>query len=604
MNYKLLAILTTLCFLGCNSESEKVAYRDLNSNSKMDVYEDSTQSIDKRVDDLLSQMNLEEKAGLLFNSPVGLIGEPRLEEYQKEIDSLKVNHMGMPGLATAKEVLELNNVVQKLAENTRLGIPVTWYTDPRHGLRYNEAAGENRYHSWFPSDLGFAATRDANLVREFAEIGSEEYKALGIRLALHPMADLATEPRWFRNFNTFGEDAELAASMVKQHILGFQGEELGSESVICQVKHFPGAGPQKDGMDAHFASGKEQNYQGDNFDYHLIPFKKGAFAANVAQVMPYYGMPVGTKYEEVGFAYNKGIITDLLRNEMGFEGVVCTDWTLVTDNFAKPASAWGVEDLSAKERVQRILEAGVDMFGGENCPIHIIDLVNEGNLTEARLNESVRKVLKDKFSVGLFDNPYVMEDELVIFNNEANKEKGREAQRKSLTLLKNEGNILPLSTDKKVFLQGVNPKALEGFANVVATPEEADVILLKFKAPFTPVTDKSFLEKIFHQGRLDFPEEEKMKMLDLINSKPTISIMTVNRPAVIPEIDEASKALIADFECEDSILVELIFGKFKPTGKLPMEIPSSVEAVEAQFEDTPYDSKDPLYSFGHGLSYE
>jgi len=320
--------------------------------------------------------------------------------------------------------------------------------------------------------------------------------------------------------------------------------------------------------------------------------------------MPYYGMPVGTKYEEVGFAYNKGIITDLLRNELGFEGVVCTDWTLVTDNFAKPASAWGVEKLSAKERVKKILDAGVDMFGGENCPIHIIDLVKENRLSEARLDASVRKVLRDKFRVGLFDNPYITEDDLAIFNNEANKEKGREAQRKSLTLLKNEGNILPLSADKKVFVQGVNPKALEGFSNVVASPEEADVILLKFMAPYTPVTDKSFLEKIFHQGRLDFPEEEKKKMLDLINTKPTISIMTVNRPAVIPEINEASKALIADFECEDSILAELIFGKFKPTGKLPMEIPSSVEAVEAQFEDTPYDSKAPLYSFGHGLSYE
>jgi len=164
---------------------------------------------------------------------------------------------------------------------------------------------------------------------------------------------------------------------------------------------------------------------------------------------------------------------------------------------------------------------------------------------------------------------------------------------KALTLLKNEDNILPLSMDKKVFVEGFNPKALEGLATVVDKPENADVILLKFNAPFTPITEGRLLEKIFHQGRLDFPEKDKKEMLKLINTKPTITIMTINRPAIIPE----------NFECQDEILAELIFGKFKPTGKLPIEIPSSVEAVEKQMEDTPYDSENPLYEYGHGLSY-
>jgi beta-glucosidase len=143
------------------------------------------------------------------------------------------------------------------------------------------------------------------------------------------------------------------------------------------------------------------------------------------------------------------------------------------------------------------------------------------------------------------------------------------------------------------------------YATVVNSPEEADVILLKFGTPFTPVKDpKFFLQRIFLEGRLDFPEAEKQKMLNLINTKPTVSIFTMNRPAVIPEINEASKALIVDFDCENEILAELVFGKFKPSGKLPVEMPSSVEAVEKQLEDVPHDSENPLYPFGFGLSYE
>ncbi len=427
---------------------------------------------------------------------------------------------------------------------------------------------------------------------------------MGIRLALHPMADLATEPRWFRNYNTFGEDAEVSANLVKEYILGFQGAVLDSNSVLCMVKHFPGGGPQKGGMDAHFPSGKEQVYPGGKFNYHLIPFIKGAFAAKAAQVMPYYGMPIGVTKEEVGFAFNKEIITGLLRDSLKFDGVVCTDWKLVNDDFAKPASAWGVENLSPKERVKKILDAGCDMFGGESCPALVVELVREGSLTEARLDESARRILHDKFIIGLFENPYVSREKLKVFENETYREKAKEAQRKSLVLLKNKDNILPLSPNLKVYPKGINPEALKEYATVVDSPEEADVIVLKFGTPFTPVENpKFFLERIFLQGRLDFPEKEKKEMLALMSQKPTISVFTLTRPAVIPELNAASRALIVDFECQDEILAELIFGKFKPTGRLPIEMPSSVKSVEEQMEDVPHDSKNPLYEYGFGLSY-
>jgi len=590
-------------FIGCEPAVE-TPYRDLNKNGKKDVYEDTSQSINKRIDDLLSQMTLEEKAGQLFNARWnGEMGEPPAV-IDSLIEKVNISHINMPGMPTAKAIMEHHNRVQKVAENTRLGIPVTFYSDPRHNVRFNESAGENRYHSYFPSELGFGATGDEDLVREFGDISRQEYLALGIRLALHPMADLATEPRWYRANATFGEDADLSAKLTKAYIEGFQGKELGKESILTMIKHFPGGGPQKDGMDSHFATGKEQVYPGENFDYHLKPFTEGAFPAGTAQVMLYYGQPIGITEEEVAFAFNKEIVTGLLRDSLNFKGVVCTDWVLINDNPAKPASAWGVEHLSPKERVQKIIEAGVDMFGGESCAELVVDLVNEGKVTESRLDESVRRILHDKFILGIFDDPYLKEENLTVFNNEEFKEKGRAAQRKSLVVAKNESNILPLSEGVKVFAKGMDAKILEPYAEVVEDPAAADVIVFKFGTPFTPVENPEyFLQRLFLEGRLDFPKEEKAAMLELINTKPTVSVFTMHRPAVIPEINKASKALIIDFDCQDQILAELIFGKFNPTGKLPIEMPSSIEAVEAQLEDVPYDSENPLYPFGHGLSY-
>lgn len=605
MSRSILLFITFTILSGCNSvDKGNTSYRDLNKNGRLDVYEDVNQPISARVEDLLNQMEIEEKAGLLFNPALNVNPDEAMASIDSFINQLSIVNFGMPGMATAEAILEFHNKLQKLAEGTRLGIPITFYSDPRHSLRYSEEAGENRFHSWWPSELGFAAIGDADVVREFGDIQRQEYLALGIRLALHPMADLATEPRWFRTYTTFGEDADLSARLTAAYIKGFQGDDLGKQSVLCMTKHFPGGGPQKDGLDSHFATGKEQVYPGGMFDYHLIPFTEGALPAKTAQIMLYYGLPLGITEEEVAFGFNKEIVTDLLRDSLGFEGVICTDWALVMDNPAKPASAWGVEDLSPRERVKKIIDAGVDMFGGESCPGYVVELLKEGEISEARLDESVRRVLHDKFVLGLFDDPYILEENLSVFKIESFKEKGRDAQRKSLVLLKNEDGKLPLAQDLKVYPEGIDPQAIQEYATVVQTPEEADVILLKFGTPYTPVENPSyFLERIFHQGRLDFPEKEKNELLKLINTKPTVSIFTLNRPAVFPEINEATKALIVDFHCQDEILAELIFGKFKPMGTLPVEIPSSVKAVEDQLEDVPHDSQNPLYTYGSGLSY-
>lgn len=602
------SILAVLLFLlaSCNDKAgEGKKYRDLNKNGKLDVYENHTASINDRIEDLLGQMSLEEKAGLMFNARWGVEMGEGTEVVDSLINEVHINHLNMPGFATAEEHQDHNNKLQKMAEKSPLGIPITLYSDPRHSIRFSEAAGENRFHTRWPSELGFGAIGDADVVKEFGDISRQEYLALGIRLALHPQADLATEPRWYRTYTTFGEDAALSAKLTKAYVEGFQGSELSPSSILTMTKHFPGGGPQKDGMDSHFATGKEQVYPGGMFDYHLKPFTEGALPAGTAQLMLYYGQPIGVTKEEVAFGFNKEIVTDLLRDSLGFRGVVCTDWALIYDNPAKPASAWGVEDLSPKERVKKVIDAGVDMFGGESCADLVVELVEEGSITEARIDTSIRRILRDKFRIGLFDDPFVDEEDLTVFHNETYREKGREAQRRSLVLLKNENKILPLSPDLKVYASGIDKKVLERYARVVDSPEESDVILLKFGTPYSPVENPEFfLQRMFLEGRLDFPENEKNDFLKLIKTKPAVSIFTMNRPAVIPEINAATKALIVDFHVEDGILAELIFGKFKPTGKLPIEMPSSIKAVEEQLEDVPYDSTDPLYPFGFGMEYE
>lgn len=594
-------------------------FRDLNKNGTLDIYEDSRQDVDARVENLISQMNVEEKAGMLFIHMVvigknGALSEiPSLfnpfslflESTSAQVARKLMNHFNVLQAASPEDMIRWNNSIQKMAERTRLGIPITIATDPRHGKEMNiGTAISTRFFSRWPSPLGLAASGDSALVHEFADIARQEYLAVGIKLALHPMADLATEPRWARINGTFGEDAYLSAKLTGAYIHGFQGDSLSSNSVACMTKHFSGGGPQEEGWDAHFASGKGQVYPGDNFNYHLIPFTEGAFPAKTAAIMPYYGIPKGQTGEDVGFAFNKDIITGLLRDSLGFNGVVCTDWGIVTDMAIKEAAAWGVEHLSEKERVKKIFDAGCDMIGGDSRTDLILELVNEGSLSEARLDESIRRILRDKFILGIFDSPYLDNSKLLVFENKTFKEKGREAQRKSMVLLKNENGILPLSKGVKLYVEGMSKGTVSKFTTVVELPEEADLILLKLETPSSPPPGGAgFLEKLFPQGRLDFPAEELTEKLALINSTPTVTILTISRPPVVPEINAASKAVVAEFEIEDDIICEMIFGEFNPSGKLPLEIPSSMETVEKQFEDVPCDSENPLYPFGHGLTY-
>ena len=597
-----------------------ITFRDLNKNGRLDPYEDPRHAIDERVDDLLSQMTVEEKAGLMFHTFIAVdpddvhLDRPGRFGSTSVLEMLvgrRMNHFNLPQIPTPRQTAEWHNRIQKLAERTRLGIPVTIASDPRHAFTRNLAVGTmtSAFSQW-PEPVGLAATRDEALVHEFADIARQEYLAVGIRTALHPMADLATEPRWGRNNGTFGEDADLAAAMVYAYVRGFQGATLGKDSVACMTKHFPGGGPQKDGEDAHFVEGKEQVYPGGRFEDHLIPFE-AAFRAGTAQIMPYYGQPRGLPIEEVGFGFNRAVITALLRVKYGFDGVVCTDWGLLTSlerdgKVIFEARAWGVEHLSVPERALKAMDAGVDQFGGETCPDVIVDLVRAGRLSEARLDRSVRRILRDKFRLGLFDAPYLdVEAAERIAGSPTFREKGELAQRRSLVLLKNgeaaDGKVLPLQGRPRLYVEGIDPGVASAYGEVTDQIEGADLAILRLDAPYEP--REGFLRDRFHQGDLDFKGAELDRILGILDRVPTIVDVYLDRPAVIPEIAARSAALLADFGANDAAVLDAIFGRFAPLGKLPFELPSSMDAVRKQREDVPHDSENPLFPFGHGLTY-
>ncbi len=572
---------------------------------------DASLPVDERVELLLQEMTLVEEVGLFFQTMIAMgpdgalseadptFGLPSTDEY---INARHMTHFNLLGAApTAGAIARWHNRLQELAASTRLGIPVTISTDPRHSFTENPGAAmlSGPFSQW-PDALGLAATRDEELVRTFGDIARQEYTAVGIRVALHPQVDLATEPRWARQLQTFGEDAELSGRLGAAYIRGFQGDELGSSSVAAMVKHFPGGGPQKDGEDPHFAYGREQVYPGDAFELHLQPFEE-AFAAGVSQVMPYYGMPIGTEYEEVGFGFNKGVLTGLLRERFGFDGIVCTDWGLITDSEIMgtpvPARAWGVEHLTPAERMQKVLDAGADQFGGEKCTEILLGLVADGLVSEERLDVSARRLLREKFVLGLFENPFVdAEAADLIVGSAAFCAAGDAAQRASITVLQS-SPALPFARGVRLYVEGIAAGVAAGYGEVVATPEEADLAVLRLEAPYEE--RGSMFENFFHAGSLAFLAETIAHVREVAAAVPTVVDVFLDRPAILTPFAEAGVALTANWGASPAALLDVLSGAVRAEGALPFDVPRSMAAVEASRPDVPFDTADPLFRFGH-----
>ena len=594
---------------------DKQDFRDLNKNNILDIYEDHRLDAQTRTNDLLSKMSIEEKVGQMFHPPFILKPDLLMFLYEVAIRGNKltethivednITHFNLYGNPSPFELGSEINHLQKIASRTRLGIPITISSDPIHEVPKGGGVASfsvDGFSKW-PSQLGFAATQDSGLVKKFAEIVREEYLAVGIRTALHPMSDLATDPRWARNFGTFGSNANLSSDMTLAYMDGFQGKNINNDSVLTMVKHFPGGGPQEDGLDAHLFSGRNQIYPGNNFNYHLIPFKK-AIKNNLKVIMPYYGVPVGQTNEDVAMAFNDYIISDLLRNDLGYDGVICSDWGIITGRH------WGVGDLSIEERYKKSLQAGIDQYGGENNPSYILNLVENNNVSEQRINESVRKILVNKFELGLFDNPYVNEDMIhKRVNTIENIKAGIEAQRRSIVLLENDG-VLPLKQETKIFVDGLDKNIATEFGKLVGNIEDADIVIMYIHTVFNGNQESglnrafdNFLSTLFPNGDLNFNDEILSKVRNYSAEKDLIVVVDLNRPAILASIKDNVSGLIGTFGVEDRVIFEGLYGEFNPSGKLPFDIPSSMESVLNQKEDLPDDALNPTYRYGYGSSY-
>ena len=533
------------------------AFKDLDRDGELDPYEDWRLTAQERAADLASKLTIEEIAGMMLYSSHQSVpsrggmfggatynGKPYAEsgalasdlsDAQKKFlteDNLRavlVTTVESPAVAA-----QWNNNMQALVEGMGHGVPVNTSSDPRHETsataEYNYGAGGEISH--WPTSLGLAATFDPALVEEFGRIASEEYRALGIATALSPQIDLATEPRWTRFYGTFGESPELDTDMARAYVDGFQtscgkdeiADGWGYKSVNAMVKHWPSGGPEEGGRDAHYNYGKYAVYPGGAFETHLKPFTEGAFKLNGATgmasaVMPYYTISTGIdpSGKNVGNSYSKYIITDLLREKYGYDGVVCTDWNITYDNAGIDrfdGKCWGVEELTVAQRHYECLKAGVDQFGGNNDKGPVLEAyamwVEEfgKESADARFRDSARRLLMNSFRTGLFENPYL--DPAVsaeVVGKPEFMEKGYKAQLKSVVMVKNSDGVLPVKTaeakpkvyvPQRYFPQMVNffgmvtperwedtfaAELLEKYYEPVADPAEADFAIVVIDAP-------------------------------------------------------------------------------------------------------------------------
>ena len=655
-------------------------FRDLNGNGILDPYENWELPIEERVRDLVSRMTLEEKAGLMTVSSQympyseeipgeresketddsGLLNEtdivhtthpfsePGDENYElprpllytagatKGIRDLNLRYFIIRDNPEARDLAVWTNKLQELAENTRLGIPAVMISNPRnhighlyHGMM--EASGE---FSLWPGELGMAATFDSGLVQEFGETAAKEWRATGIHKLYGYMADIATDPLWMRYNGTFGEDPELSARMISAIVRGFQGDRLGDGSVSITTKHFPGGGARHGGHDPHYPWGSFNPYPtpGSLYNYHIPPFK-AAIEAGTTSIMPYYSYPSnahstvqladGSLFEETGFAYNKVIIQNILRGELGFKGYINSDTGIIN------MMPWGVEDLTPEERYTKALETGVNMFSDEADPATLIRTVQEGHVSEERLDESVTYLLTEMMELGLFEDPYVDEDRAEsIAKDPAAQEKADEAHRKSVVLLRNDERMLPLEDDKvrsmklyvEVFQKADATKSTEEVRETIKRhdPEigltddlmEATHALL-FISPM-PVPDRPDEPLSVDLDDATGIDTERVRMIE--GRVPTILAVNMTNPWLIGGIEKDAQAVLATFGVKHEAFIDVLRGRYNPSGKLPFSLPADRETLDRSPGDIPghvqkdgytyRDKNGNEYGFGYGQSYD
>ncbi|WP_121118601.1 glycoside hydrolase family 3 protein [Croceibacterium ferulae] len=607
-------------------------FHDLSGDGALTPYEDWRLAPDDRARDLLARMTLREKAGLMMHgTPPTADGSFRgdwdVEGMRAPIEQAQIRFFIHRMTGEAGRMAQLNNAAQEIAEGTRLGIPLTFSSDTRNTLReVNGVSVAPAGFTRWPEAMGLAAIGDLDLIRSLSDIARREYRAIGIRMALSPQADLFTEPRWFRGNASFGDDAATVSPMVAAFIEGYQGSRDGlqPDGVATVVKHWIGYGAQVDGLDSHNPYGKEMALTETTLAEHVRAFE-GAFEVRAAAVMPTYSVPApgltidGQPVEPVAVGFNRQLLEGLLRDRYGFAGAVISDWLITSDcaadclagtfDTSRLGMPWGVEHLSGPERFAKAIAAGEDQFGGVMDTDVVVGIVEEGLVTEERIDQSVLRLLTIVFQLGLFENAYLdpansraavgAPESLVL---------GMAAQQRSMVLLENRAALLPLAHSRgmKAWLHGVEPSAAreKGFVPVDDLAK-AQVALIRIAAPFTS-HPAYFFGASAHEGPLAItPDSQDYRIIAQAKAAgvPVVVNVYLDRPAVLSAIRPMADVLLGDFGVTDAAFLDIVTGRAAPEGRLPVELPASDQAVEQQRPDLPSDTERPLYARGYGLRF-
>ena len=600
-------------------EVDGYQFKDLNDNGALDAYEDWRLSPEERAENLLSFMTAEQKAAQMVhltlvtkkdswfsknNVGFALVYEYIFEPDADEEDEEESEASDAP-LSSARNAALRTNEIQELSEGSELGIPVLFSMDTEAGAAFVKDA------TFLPDEINQGAAGDAELVARLNQVMKEELMAVGVRMALSPDADLITDPRWGRNQECYSEDVETVETMITTAVKALQGENgLNENSVMATVKHFPGAGAQTNGVD-----GSPLTISEDSLEMHLAGFK-AAIEAGVAAVMPYGYSTVpylGGDAVDNSADQSAAVMTDLLRGELGYEGIIQTDWGL---NFVGAANA------------------GADVLGGAGVrsTAQLVDGVDEEKLTDA-----CRRILIAKFQLGLFENPYVDEDAAeTIVGSDEHKAVAKEAAAKSFTLVKYEnaaslkersfivaGELAddvrclnsgwtakePVEIAGTTILEALQAKAGADNVTYLTSAGEVPADLNGITAVVVVGEKSGTHDPAWGAATLEFPDEQ-VELINALNKAGAnvVAVVVMNRAYVLTPVVEAADSVLVAYRpgvtCGAEAVADCLFGETAITGRLPFQIPASMEQVLAQREDLPKDIENPLYEYGFGIDAE
>lgn len=640
---------------------------DFNKNGIMDPYEDPKLEIDKRVEDLLSKMNLEEKTcqmATLYGYGRVLKDELPTEKWFDKIwkDGIANIDEHLNGLnrketqtqyswPPSKHAMAINEVQRFFIEKTRLGIPVDFTNEGIRGVCHQGG-------TLFPATIGIGSTWDINLISKIGTITGKEARILGYTNIYSPILDLARDPRWGRVVECYGEDPYLVSRLGVEQVKALQ-----KEGVVSTPKHFAVYSVPKGGRDGEARTDPHVTLREVEMIY-LVPFKAAFMEGKALGTMSSYN-----DYDGIPITGSKEFLIEKLRNQWGFRGYVVSDSKAVEYIYTKHHVA-----ADPKEAVHQSVEAGLNVRTEFTPPDDFIlplrELVKEGKVSIQTINERVSDVLRVKFLLKLFDQPYVENPELAdkIVASEEHQQVALETSRKSIVLLKNTNNTLPLSKNiKSILVTGPNANAkesslsrygpskvdvisvLEGIKSKLSSdvvikytkgcelfdsnwPESEIIPILPNESEKAEIDKAKELAKTVDVAIVVLGDDERIVgesksrtsldlpgfQLDLVRAiyetgTPTIVVLINGRPLTINWIDKYIPAIIEAWfpgKWGGTAIAEVLFGDYNPGGKLPVTFPKSVGQLPLDFPYKPASDlgdntgiKGVLYPFGHGLSF-